>query len=44
MHCFMPGNEEAEKQPVRYILGEHRPFYRCEEAIVYRMGLCKKVF
>ena len=38
MKCFKPGNEEAEDQLVRFMLGDLEPFFSCENAIVYRIA------
>ena len=38
MECFTPGNEEAEKELVNYILGDYKPYYHCDGAIVYRIA------
>ncbi len=38
MQCFKPGNTEAEERLVNHILGDYKPFYRCEAAIAYRMA------
>ena len=41
MHCFKPGNTVAEKHLLDQILNGMKPYFRCDEAIVYRLAADK---
>ena len=38
MMCFKPGQLAAEYNLIKNIMGTHKPFYKCENAIVYRLA------